>query len=95
VNNLELRSRLYAWLGDRTSQPDGNVHDHESLLTASRDLAEVVQAIATERAAEVLEAAADDLTYRVRTWVLNDLRDRAAALRTAPDDRAALGGETP
>jgi hypothetical protein len=62
----------------------------------------VVQQYADERAAEALEAAADDEERRVTGfagWLLSfpirRLRARAAALRTDTDVRAALGGETP
>lgn len=42
MSDLELQSRLYAWLGNRTSKADGDAHDHESLLRLSADLATLV-----------------------------------------------------
>jgi hypothetical protein len=91
VNDLALRSRLYAWLGDRTSQPDGNAHDHESLLAASRDLAEVVQEYAAERAADELAWAASAVAHapgiKHQGKAVDTIRARAATLRTDTDRR--------
>lgn len=42
MSDLELRSRLYAFLADRTSKADGDVHDHDSLRHLARDLAKLL-----------------------------------------------------
>lgn len=39
----ELRSLLYGWLGDRSSQPDGDIWTHEQLMPAARDLAKLIR----------------------------------------------------
>jgi hypothetical protein len=49
VNEFELRSQLYAWIGNRTSKVDGDAHDHESLFVLSKDLAKLIDEFLTDR----------------------------------------------
>jgi hypothetical protein len=50
----EALSRLYAWLADRTAQPDGSEWDHDRLRRAAPELLALVRPVLT---AEHEEAA--------------------------------------
>lgn len=57
--DLELRSKLYAFLGGATAHPDGDVWDHGRLRVLINALMPLVTAYGDTRAADELRAAAD------------------------------------
>lgn len=87
--NNELFSRIYAFLGDRTSQPDGDVWEHGPLNRLVRDLESLTRSVEdaaeargrAELAAKVRELA-DELerTPVPVGWTGADAADRLRAL---------------
>jgi len=45
VDRNEALSRLYAWIADRTSRPDGSEWDHARLRVAASDLLNVLREV--------------------------------------------------
>lgn len=84
----ELFSRLYGWLGDRTSNPDGDEWQHEALQRLVRDLMTGPLAEERDKVRAPFLALADRIDQRHYTLTTPVQRVISRAIRDAAKDVA-------